>query len=182
MTAREDLLARAVEWFTENGIGDTSLRAIGTALGTSHRMLIYHFGSREGLLTAVVEHVEQRERDLLAGLLETEDDPYEAGMRFWSQVADTAATFAPLFFELSGHAMQGRPHASALRDWLAEGWTDALTGLYVAAGHPPDRAEVFVRMSLAMARGLLFDVAITGDRAAADRAMTEFADLLPRAV
>ena len=36
-------------------------------------------------------------------------------------------------------------------------------------------------MSLAMARGLLFDVAITGDRAAADRAMTAFVDLLPRA-
>ena len=43
------------------------------------------------------------------------------------------------------------------------------------------RAEVFVRMSLAMARGLLFDVAITGDRTAADRAMTEFVELLPRA-
>ena len=181
MTARDDLLARAVDWFVEHGIGDTSLRALGAVLGTSHRMLIYHFGSREGLVTAVVEYVEHRERDLLTRLVETEDDPYEAGMRFWSQVADTAETFAPLYFELAGHAMQGRPHASVLRDWLAEGWTDALAGLYVAAGHPPDRAADLVRISLAMARGLLFDVAITGDRAAADRAMTEFVKLLPRA-
>ncbi|HET9419734.1 MAG TPA: helix-turn-helix domain-containing protein [Nocardioides sp.] len=180
MTARDDLLSRAVAWFTENGIGDTSLRAIASGLGTSHRMLIYHFGSREGLLTAVVEHVEQRERDLLAQLVTAGDDPYDAGLRFWTQVADTASTFAPLYFELSGHAMQGRAHAGLLRDWLAEGWTDALTGLFVAAGHAPDRAADLVRMSLAMARGLLFDVAITDDRAAADRAMAEFVDLLPR--
>jgi AcrR family transcriptional regulator len=180
VTAREDLLSRAVVWFTENGIGDTSLRSIASALGTSHRMLIYHFGSREGLLTAVVEQVEKRERDLLTELVAAGDDPYDAGMRFWSQVADTASTFAPLYFELSGHAMQGRAHAAVLRDWLAEGWTSALTQLFVAVGHAPDRADDLVRMSLAMARGLLFDVAITGDRAAADRAMTEFVELLPR--
>ena len=181
MTAREDLLVRAVAWFSENGVGETSLRSLGTALGTSHRMLIYHFGSREGLVTAVVEYVERRERDLLAELVAAGGDPYDAGMRFWTQVADSASTFAPLYFELAGHAMQGRPHATVLRDWLAEGWTDALTDLYVAAGHPPDRAGDLVRMSLAMARGLLFDVAITGDRAAADRAMTKFVELLPRA-
>jgi len=180
VTAREDLLARAVAWFTANGIGETSLRSLGTALGTSHRMLIYHFGSREGLVTAVVEYVERRERDLLAELVAAGDDPYEAGWRFWSQVADTASTFAPLYFELAGHAMQLRPHAEALRRWLAEGWSDALAELYVRAGHPPDRAADLARMSLAMARGLLFDVAITGDRAAADRAMTEWVDLLPR--
>ena len=180
MTAREDLLSRAVSWFTEHGIGDTSLRAIAAALGTSHRMLIYHFGSREGLLTAVVETVEQRERDLLTRLIAAGDDPYDAGLWFWSKVADTAATFAPLYFELAGHAMQGREHAQLLRDWLADGWTDALTELYAAAGHPPDQAADLVRMSLAMARGLLFDVAITGDRAAADRAMTKFVELLPQ--
>ncbi|HWM75846.1 MAG TPA: TetR family transcriptional regulator [Nocardioides sp.] len=180
MTAREDLLSRAVVWFTANGIGETSLRSLGAALGSSHRMLIYHFGSREGLVTAVVEYVERRERDLLTELVAAGDDPYEAGWRFWSQVADTAATFAPLYFELAGHAMQERPHAEALRRWLAEGWNDALAELFVRAGHQPDRSADLARMSLAMARGLLFDVAITGDRAAADRAMTEWVDLIPR--
>lgn len=181
MTAREGLLSRAVDWFADHGVGDTSLRTLGAGLGTSHRMLLYHFGSREGLLTAVVEYVERRERDLLTRLLASADDPYEAGMRFWSQVAETSETFAPLYFELAGQAMQGQPHAVSLRDWLAEGWADPLAALFVAAGHPRARATRLARMSLAMARGLLFDLAITGDRAAADRAMTEFVDLLPRA-
>ncbi len=181
MTAREELLSRAMDRFAEHGVGDTSLRALAAGLGTSHRMLIYHFGSREGLLTAVVERVERRERDLLTTLLSGTDDPYRAGLRFWSQVADTAETFAALYYELAGHAMQGQPHAAALRDWLARGWTDALAGLFAAAGHPPARATRLARMSLAMARGLLFDLAITGDRKAADRAMKEFVAVLPRA-
>ena len=52
-TPRERLLEAAVDHFGRHGIGDTSLRGIAEALGTSHRMLIYHFGSREGLLSEV---------------------------------------------------------------------------------------------------------------------------------
>ena len=44
------------------GIGDRSLRDIAAAVGTSHRMLIHHFGSREGLLTEVVRTVEANQR------------------------------------------------------------------------------------------------------------------------
>ena len=60
--ARDALLARCVTWFADHGVGDTSLRTLADGVGTSHRMLIYHFGSREGLLAAVVEAVEQGER------------------------------------------------------------------------------------------------------------------------
>jgi len=37
-----------------------------SALGTSHRMLIYHFGSKEGLFVAVVQEADRRQRQLLA--------------------------------------------------------------------------------------------------------------------
>ena len=47
------LLDAAIDHSGRNGIGDTSLRGIAEAVGTSHRMLIYHFGSREGLLAEV---------------------------------------------------------------------------------------------------------------------------------
>ena len=38
-----------------------------------------------------------------------------------------AEVFAPLFFELSTHAMRGQPHAHGLRTWLRTGWLDALS-------------------------------------------------------
>ena len=49
---REELLGKAIGWFAEHGVGETSLRTLAEGIGTSHRMLIYHFGSREGLLAA----------------------------------------------------------------------------------------------------------------------------------
>jgi AcrR family transcriptional regulator len=134
-------------------------------------MLIYHFGSREGLLAAVVETVEQQERELLKRLLAETDDPYAAGLRFWEHVADAAATFAPLYFELAGHAMQGQPWAASLRGWLTTGWTEALTDLWVALGWSATEAANLARVNLAAVRGLLFDLALTGDRESADAGM-----------
>jgi len=177
-TAREALLARAVVWFAENGVGDTSLRTLATALGTSHRMLIYHFGSREGLLGAVVETVERGEQEVMTRFAAEYADPFEAGTAFWGHVADRAQIFAPLFFELSGMAMQGRPFAASLREWLAAGWIEALADSYGRAGYPGEQAERLARLSLAVARGLLFELAATGDRAAADATMAAFSDMV----
>ncbi|WP_207782733.1 TetR/AcrR family transcriptional regulator [Phytoactinopolyspora limicola] len=66
---RDHLLRAVIDDFAANGVGERSLRQIATAVGTSHRMLIYHFGSREGLMVAVVRAVEQQQRELLAGLV-----------------------------------------------------------------------------------------------------------------
>jgi AcrR family transcriptional regulator len=176
--ARDELLARVVAWFAEHGVGDTSLRTLATGIGTSHRMLNYHFGSREGLLGAVVEAVEQAEHAALLELSAQYDDPFEAGAAFWTRVADRAEVFAPLFFELSTHAMRNQPHADGLRRWLRTGWTDAIRDSYLALGVPAERAGTLALQSLAMARGLLFEVAVTGDRAAADLAMARWTDLV----
>ena len=173
---RDELLGRAVAWFAEHGVGETSLRTLATGIGTSHRMLLYHFGSREGVLGAVVEAVEQAEHAALVELVAGDLDPFEAGAAFWTRVADRAAVFAPLFFELSSHAMRGRPHAAALRTWLRTGWTSVLRDAYLGLGLPPDRADTLALQSLALARGLLFEVAVTGDRAAADEAMARWTD------
>ncbi|WP_131810861.1 TetR/AcrR family transcriptional regulator, partial [Mycobacterium intracellulare] len=54
---RRQLLDALVTEFATGGIGDRSLRAVADAVGTSHRMLLHHFGSREGMLVAIVEEV-----------------------------------------------------------------------------------------------------------------------------
>ncbi len=173
-TPREDLLARAVGWFAEHGVGDTSLRTLAAGIGTSHRMLNYHFGSRAGLLGAVVEAVERSEHAALLDLAESGLDPREAALAFWGRVADRAEVFAPLFFELSTHAMRDEPHAAVLRSWLRTGWTEAIRAAYLGLGVPAERARILALQSLAMARGLLFEVAVTGDRRGADKAMASW--------
>ena len=84
---KQQLLERALGYLTEHGIGDISLRELAAALGTSHRMLIYHFGSKEGLFVAVVQEAENRQRQLLANLFGGEAGDFAASARrFWQQM------------------------------------------------------------------------------------------------
>src|SRR5262249_30023814 len=81
---RERLLAAAVDYVAAHGIGEVSLRQLAAALGTSHRMLVYHFGSKEGLLVEVIRAVEARQRDVLADLATDADLPVdEQARRMW---------------------------------------------------------------------------------------------------
>jgi AcrR family transcriptional regulator len=52
-SARIALLDAAVDLAAGGGIGHLSLRRIPTELGTSNRRLIYHFGSKDGLIAAI---------------------------------------------------------------------------------------------------------------------------------
>src|SRR3954451_20804173 len=59
--ARERLLEAAIDYVVDHGLTDLSLRRLATELGTSHRMLIHHFGSRDGLWVAIIREVERRQ-------------------------------------------------------------------------------------------------------------------------
>ncbi|RZU15892.1 TetR family transcriptional regulator [Kribbella rubisoli] len=168
--SRDSLLADAVDHFARNGIGDASLRSIATSVGTSHRMLIYHFGSREGLLAEVVRTVEQQQRDLLAEVLATDLPIAEQSELFWRRVTEAALIYGPLFFELSAHAMQDLPHTESLKADLINVWLPPLIELCIRAGLPADEAPAYARLGLAASRGLLFDLLLTGDRAGVDEA------------
>jgi AcrR family transcriptional regulator len=184
MSAREDLLAAALQYVTEHGVGDISLRALAAELGTSHRMLIYHFGSRDGLLVEVVRAVEARQRDRLAELMADPDlSPEEQTRRFWDDLVDPAQWPAErLFFELYGQALQGRPHAAPLLDGIVTDWLDPLTELAVRAGAPREQARATVRLQIAVARGLLLDLLATGDvEGVRDAAETHLALIIGRA-
>ncbi len=173
---RQRLLDAAVDHCGRNGIGDTSLRGLAEALGTSHRMLIYHFGSREGLLAEVTRAVEARQRAVMAATYDTDLPPLEAAAKYWEETVDATLRYGPLFFELAAHAMQGRPHAASLREELIAAWLPQVTELCRAIGIPDDQAETHARLALGAARGLLLDLLVSGEREKVARS----ADLLNR--
>ena len=175
-TPRGRLLDAAIDHFGRNGIGDTSLRAIAEAVGTSHRMLIYHFRSREGLLAEVTREVEARQRAAMTATYDVGLPPLEAAARYWEKTVEATLRYGPLFFELAAHAMQGKEHAAALRDELISAWLPSVTDLCRAIGVPERQVEAHARLALGAARGLLLDLLISGEREEVARA----ADLLSR--
>jgi AcrR family transcriptional regulator len=57
---REQLIGIAMDVFGEHGYAGGSLRTIAEQAGVNHATLIQHFGSKEGLLTAVLEEWDRR--------------------------------------------------------------------------------------------------------------------------
>ncbi len=176
-SAKAHLLEAVIAHFTVDGLGDQSLRQIATAVGSSHRMLLYHFGSKSGLLVAVAQAVEARTMTQAEGISErlgarTDDALLEA----WDLVADPAlGDFERLFFALFGRGLQGDEGIRPLLKENIEGWIAANVALGAALGIPEDVAAVHGRLGVAVTRGLLMDLLATGDRKGVDAAMKAFA-------
>jgi len=176
--ARARLLAAAMEHVATHGVGDLSLRGLAAALGTSHRMLSYHFGSREGLLVAVIRAVEDQQRAALAGML-LDKPPGETTRRLWNGLADPAMWPSErLFFEVYVQALQGHEHARPLLDGIVDSWVRPLARIGVASGVPEARARAEARLGVAVTRGLLLDLLATQDRAGVDAAMERWIEVL----
>jgi AcrR family transcriptional regulator len=158
-----------VEEFAVGGVGDRSLRGIAAAIGTSHRMLLHHFGSRDAMLVAIVAEVERRQMTVLSTLPTSAADHFAA---MWADVRrPELRPLERLFFECYARAANGeQPFAQmipgAVDDWLA--LTDGLADPAAA------------RLGLAVIRGLLLDLVATGDDAGVDAAAQAFTELLRR--
>ncbi|MBX7513035.1 TetR/AcrR family transcriptional regulator [Qipengyuania sp. GH38] len=55
--SRETLLPALAAHVLRHGLGGLSLRPLAKSANTSDRMLLYHFGSKEQLITALLDHL-----------------------------------------------------------------------------------------------------------------------------
>lgn len=170
---RRRLLDALVDEFAGGGVGDRSLRDIAAAVGTSHRMLLHHFGSREELLIAVVAEVERRQMGLLPKLPAS---PAESFAAMWTDLRrPELRRLERLFFECYSRAAQGEQPFTRMIPGAVDGW---LREVEANAGMSYDRTTA--RLGLAVTRGLLLDLVATGDEAGVDAAARAFIDLLSR--
>lgn len=176
---RERLLGAAIGYYAAHGVRDTSLRTLAAAIGTSQRMLHYHFGSREDLLAAVIAAVVAGDSARVDALAAADGDPFERGRENWRAVSAEARAFGPLFFELSAHAMHGLDYAAPLARELVPRTEGAFARAY-AEFTDPATAAVLARLSTAVGRGLVFEALLDGDQAASDAAMEVYIAMVRR--
>jgi AcrR family transcriptional regulator len=171
--ARQELLGRVVQYAAGNGIGGKSLREIAQGIGSSHRMLLYHFGTHEGLMAAVVEAVEQRQREVMTEFAAASAGPRELSAALWQHLSSPQLRpFVRLFFEVFGLAAQGAAGTDRLLRGLTDPWLAAgqSTALSLGADVPP----AAVRLGVAVTRGLLLDLVAGADPAEVDAAFELF--------
>jgi len=173
LARRRELLDALIEEFATSGIGDRSLRDVAAAVGTSHRMLLHHFGSRDDLLVAIVEEVERRQMGLLS---ELPTDPAKGFAAMWADLRrPELRRLERLFFECYARAAQGEKPFARMVPGAVDGW---LSAVEAATDGPTDPA--MARLGLAVTRGLLLDLVATNDDSGVDAAAEAFASLLPR--
>ena len=165
---RDALLAAIVDTCADQGLGQRSLRDLAEAAGTSHRMLIHHFGSREGLMVAVVQEVEARQMQIATTL---HGSPADVMRTMWAHLSDPALRpFERLFFESYARGTNGETPFDRLVPDAVDSWLD-----------PGAADPVLSRLALAVVRGLLLDLVATGADAETTACLDRFADLLTAA-
>src|SRR6185436_21069675 len=62
---QSELLEKAYAYALEHGLADLSLRPLATAIGSSPRVLLFLFGSKDGLVRALLTKARADELDVL---------------------------------------------------------------------------------------------------------------------
>jgi AcrR family transcriptional regulator len=179
MKRRGRTLAAITDYVLEHGLADLSLRPLAAALGTSTRMLLYDFSSKEDLVMAVLAEVRRREAALLATHLETTKASAADLVRtIWEWLASPErAPFLRLFFEVYVQAMNHPDAYTARGREMVTEWLDQFGG--ALAGPDPRHVDpVVATLVIAVLRGLILDRLATGDDMRTDQALERFIALV----
>jgi AcrR family transcriptional regulator len=170
---KERLLDACTDHALRHGLPDR-LEPLASAAGTSARMLIYHFGTRDALLRAVLEHARRRQLTAFGDLLRTRaDEPYTVTLRSaWNFITGPEGQpYLRMFGQFRENAAQ-----RLLPDFRRTATTDWLGPLEEGL-RSMDRPEL-ATLVLAVIRGLLLDLDATADHTRTDRAFSEFLSTL----
>jgi AcrR family transcriptional regulator len=177
-----ELLAAAYDYVLANRLTDFSLRPLAKAIGSSPRVLLFLFGSKEGLTRALLARARADELAALDSLRAGQAGLAECGREVWAWLAAPSHR-ALLSLWLDGYArsLQGEdgPWQGFARTTVAD-WLDLL-----ASRQPPDRrhttaGEAERTLLLAVLRGALMDLLATGDADRATKAVERHLDTIAR--
>lgn len=177
MPAPERLLNESLAYFLKHGVANLSLRPLAAAAGTSARMLVHHFGSKEELIAAVMEQVRARLQHSFEPLAAraSKSKPGQILLDFWKLM--TSRKYRPylrLLFEVQILAIQNpKRYERYLTDTSAT-WILLLQRALPPGGHNITTAT----LCLAVVDGLLLEYLSTGDLRRTSKAVELFLKLL----
>jgi AcrR family transcriptional regulator len=160
---RAELLDACYAYVLEHGLAGLSLRPLAAATGTSPRVLLYLFGTKDGLLRELLARARHEQVALVAAALDPRTACGASGFeelagRLWTWLsAPEQRPVVRLTYEAFLQSLSHRP--GPWRGFAAESARDWLDLLIQAQPHTPRAAaEAKATRALALVRGLLLDL------------------------
>lgn len=178
-TRRAELIDRCLRYFLKHGAAGISLRPLAAATGTSARLLVYHFGSKDRLIGAVMDEVRSRLQRSFSDLAASSrrgrrQSPMQA---FWSwAIRAENAPYLRLLFEVQILAIQDPGRYARYLEGTSTSWLDL-----IERSLPPsqDRRAV-ATLCAAVMDGLLLEYLSTGQVKRTTRALALFDRMVAR--
>lgn len=159
-----------------HGLIELSLRPLAAELGTSDRMLLYHFGSKDELVADVLRCSNDRAVAQIDALAPSADLRAAVGDLWAAVQAAPADRCTRIYVEASALGLFGRePYASVVRGANAL-WTAALVGHLIRSGVAEALAQRAAELIDAAFMGFQLDLPLDVDPAARTRAVADLAD------
>ena len=159
MSRHEDLLDQVTDHVLSHGLIGLTLRPLAAAIGTSDRMLIYHFGSRDALVSAVVGRATDRgvaEVDALPGAPTVR----AAVNRLWAAYGEQPLdSCLDVYVQAAATGLFGsEPYLTEARA-SNDRWSVALGAYLARSGAPPRRVPRVVTLVDSALYGFHLDLA-----------------------
>jgi AcrR family transcriptional regulator len=172
MDTRERLLHDCLRYFLRHGVANLSLRPLAAAVGTSARMLLHYFGSKEALIAEVMAQVQTRLQDAFQELSEGREGRGEDLLpRFWKVLSHKAnQPSLRLLFEVQMLALQNPRRYRRYLTSTSTNWRRLIEGALPAK----QRNAIQATLYNAVIDGLLLELLSTGDHRRTSRALLLF--------
>jgi AcrR family transcriptional regulator len=175
---KQALLDASIRYLLDNGLADLSLRPLAAGIGTSARLLVFHFKSKEGLIEAVLDEVQARVQASFVAVSGAKRRRSVAPMKsFWLWATNEQnLPYLRLLYEAHFIAMQNpRVYARYLRS-TSFNWVE----LIQARLPGPLRDPAFATLCAAVFDGLVIELLSTRDLRRTTRSLDQFVALLER--
>jgi AcrR family transcriptional regulator len=180
MNKKQELAEAATDHALEHGLIGLSLRPLAAAIGTSDRMLIYHFGSKDELVAAVLAVSNERSIAIIRKVPPS-GSVRQAVMDLWGAFGDRQLQRCQrMYVEAAALGLFGRePYATSVVG-SNDGWMVAMTAHLRASGAGVTEAPGLAALVDATFNGLMLDRPLESDDVAR-RIVEDLADALERA-
>lgn len=176
---RRELLEACVDYVCRHGLADLSLRPLAKAVGSSPRVLLHYFESKENLVVEIVLHGRARQQAMMARLKLTDLAPRDVLRKLWREWSKPEwEALTRLSFEIYALALQDRSRFPGYLDRSVNEWLRALEKCAQAPGRSRSDARSHATLLVAGFRGFLLDLVATRDRARIDRAVERWISLV----